>query len=76
MTYKPPIKKKTTKNLNLMAYPTLLSVDGPDGVGKGTFIDKFTKIMIKIYGCQNIISTSGTRFEACPKSRKLMKKLK
>lgn len=70
------IKKEAKENLNLVAYPRLLSVDGPDGVGKGIFVAEFANIMAKIYGNQSVVSTSGTRFEACSKSQILMNKLK
>jgi len=70
------IKKGAKENLNLVAHPHLLSIDGPDGVGKGTFVTEFSRIMAKIYGSQTVVSTSGTRFEACSKSRILMEKLK
>lgn len=76
MTHEVFIKKELKKNLNLVAHPCLLSVDGPDGVGKGTFTIKFANIMTKIYGNQNVVSTSGTRFETCSKSLALMDNFK
>ena len=68
--------RELKENLSLRAHPHLIGIDGPDGVGKGTFVAEFTKTVSVICGAQNVISTSGTRFEACSKSQKLEKKLK
>lgn len=53
----------------------LVSVDGPDGVGKGTFCEVMAGLLGESFLRDKFICTSGTRFEACVGSQKLGSKL-
>lgn len=66
---------KLNEKVNFQLSTKLISVDGPDGVGKGTF----SKILFKALNKKlyiPILLTSGTRFEACEESRKLESDIK
>jgi thymidylate kinase len=54
-----------------IAHPRLISVDGPDGVGKGTFCGVLKSMLEKALGEERVVLTSGTRFEATPDSQRL-----
>lgn len=53
----------------------LISVDGPDGVGKGTFSKILLQFLKKKLN-ESILLTSGTRFEACKESKTLESEIK